>query len=340
MLAFASHGGSSLSDQLVPAGSVFYLARSLGAPAWFFDRTMLHSSDRPPSAITVAQFFQILRNLRANLGLPDAHLGRYREARLPVSGGLALALQNAPSLGDALAFFADYSSRAFPFLRYELIDDADALSVGITPIVENDVTPLILENGLSVVYRFMMHFIGRALPETVIDLTHAPLFAIADYDRFFDGQVRFQQDSNAITVPGDVGRLTTLDANPRLWLLGRQQAESDLADLGRQNARQAILSILRDQLQPGCRPITIDQTATLMGTSARTLARKLAREGVCYQEIVDLLQKERAQIALAEPGFNAARASELLGFADQSSFGRSYRRWFGVSPSRHLRTSQ
>ena len=73
--------------------------------------------------------------------------------------------------------------------------------------------------------------------------------------------------------------------------------------------------------------------AYCMGLRKRTMQRRLLAESTTFQEQLDRVRSELAISYLQEAQFSLTDISELLGFAESSVFTRSFRRWFGVTPS-------
>ncbi len=78
---------------------------------------------------------------------------------------------------------------------------------------------------------------------------------------------------------------------------------------------------------------TVEEIAPLFAISSRTLIRRLKDAGTSYQSLRDDILKRQATIYLDAMTVEAAAIS--LGFADTSSFRRTFKRWFGVNPSEH-----
>ena len=76
--------------------------------------------------------------------------------------------------------------------------------------------------------------------------------------------------------------------------------------------------------------------AKKLGMSERTLARRLAEEGVTFIEVLQQLKASLASRYLEDEGMPISRIAWLLGFEDASSFSHACRRWTGKSP-RELR---
>ncbi len=79
---------------------------------------------------------------------------------------------------------------------------------------------------------------------------------------------------------------------------------------------------------------TARRVASALGMSERTFARRLQAEGMSFRQLVDDLRREMARSYLDNPDLTLAQVAYLLGYADQSAFSNSFRRWTGQSPRR------
>ncbi len=77
---------------------------------------------------------------------------------------------------------------------------------------------------------------------------------------------------------------------------------------------------------------TINQVASNMNLSVRTLQRKLESEGYSYKALLEQLRKELALTYLKKPDLSISEISWLLNYADSSAFTRSFKRWTGKTP--------
>ena len=69
--------------------------------------------------------------------------------------------------------------------------------------------------------------------------------------------------------------------------------------------------------------------------STRSLQRRLKEEGPVYQELMDETRRGLAFKYIAEPQLTLAEITYLLGFSDQSHFGKAFRRWTGSGPQQY-----
>ena len=79
--------------------------------------------------------------------------------------------------------------------------------------------------------------------------------------------------------------------------------------------------------------------AKKLGMSERTLARRLAEEGVTFIEIVQQLKATLARHYLEEETMPISKIAWLLGFEESSSFSHACKRWTGKTP-RELRGTE
>ena len=71
--------------------------------------------------------------------------------------------------------------------------------------------------------------------------------------------------------------------------------------------------------------------------SPRTLQRRLKEHGVVFNQVVDDMRFRAAKSYLAQDDIAASEVAYLLGFAEQSSFNRAFKRWSGQTPTEYRR---
>ncbi len=77
---------------------------------------------------------------------------------------------------------------------------------------------------------------------------------------------------------------------------------------------------------------SFEELTGLLGMSARTLRRRLEKEGTSYQRIKDNARRDRAISMLSRDGLTVSEVAEQVGFSDPSAFHRSFKKWTGQSP--------
>lgn len=95
--------------------------------------------------------------------------------------------------------------------------------------------------------------------------------------------------------------------------------------------------LLRPYLSDGYPSATL--AASLMGTSVRTLYRRLSEASLTYRKVIDELRFSEAKELLQSTEDKITGISEAVGFDDPTHFARMFRRIGGLSP-REFRKAQ
>lgn len=77
---------------------------------------------------------------------------------------------------------------------------------------------------------------------------------------------------------------------------------------------------------------SFEELTRLLNMSARTLRRRLEKEGTSYQRIKDNARRDVAITLLSREGRTVSEVAEQVGFSDPSAFHRSFKKWTGQPP--------
>ena len=81
-----------------------------------------------------------------------------------------------------------------------------------------------------------------------------------------------------------------------------------------------------------CEMPSFEGLTGLLNMSARTLRRRLEKEGTSYQRINDNARRDVAISLLSKDQLTVSNVAEQVGFSDPSAFHRSFKKWTGQSP--------
>ena len=79
---------------------------------------------------------------------------------------------------------------------------------------------------------------------------------------------------------------------------------------------------------------TMRRVASAAGTSTRTLQRQLEAEGTSFSDLLAETKRSEALKRLQTDTVSITAIANDLGYFDQATFTRAFRRWAGISPSR------
>jgi AraC-like DNA-binding protein len=85
---------------------------------------------------------------------------------------------------------------------------------------------------------------------------------------------------------------------------------------------------------------SLENAASELGMSGRTMRRKLKDDGTSYQQELDFVRQKFAREYFARGGDSVTELAHLLGFADSSAFAKAFRRWTSMSPKEYMASIQ
>jgi AraC-like DNA-binding protein len=92
----------------------------------------------------------------------------------------------------------------------------------------------------------------------------------------------------------------------------------------------AITAVMALALQEGAP--RLEWVSAKLGTTPRTLQRKLAQAGTAYHAVLEDLLRERSTSLVAHTHTPITDIALELGYSDPAHFTRAFRRWTGTSP--------
>jgi AraC-like DNA-binding protein len=158
---------------------------------------------------------------------------------------------------------------------------------------------------------------------------HAAPTDIRAHRAHFGPGLVFGAARTEVVLPRLVMELPLVTASPALTELVERHIRTLVEPAQSEGAR--LKAALLAELERGS-DITVGSVAKRMGTSPRTLHRRLAEEGTTFQRMLDETRREIADDLLALPGARIKDVSYTLGFSDPRAFRRAFQRWTGRSP--------
>jgi AraC-like DNA-binding protein len=83
--------------------------------------------------------------------------------------------------------------------------------------------------------------------------------------------------------------------------------------------------------------VSVEFIASTIGTSARTLQRRLAEHDTSFSRLLQAVRFRNSQRLLRDPGMPLTEIAKRLGYTDLANFMRAFKRWAGVGPSEFRR---
>jgi AraC-like DNA-binding protein len=238
--------------------------------------------------------------------------------------------RSAPTLGDSLTQWVRYLGILDDAVEVALVDLGETSALRV--IVESEApAPASHELCFALVVKQAREVSTVRVEPIEIRFTHRePRGQRARYRAFFDADVRFDAQHTELVLPRHALDAPLRTSDPNLLALlvptaeAKRERPSTEPPLTGQVRRALRAALSHDDAQ-------LEAVARRLGTTGRSLQRRLADEGASFQSLRDETRRALADRYLSE-GLSVAEISFLLGFSEPSAFFRAFKRWTGLTP--------
>ena len=273
---------------------------------------LIEQSEHPLFGLYSARFIQPDRfTILGQIGLNSDNFAQALKQAMPLEklvGDMGITELREHPLGLKMVWHCQYSH---PLVIPHLIDNVLASWVNFA--------------------RFLMEDSQSSAVEVKLQRPQPNLQETKEYQTLFGCPVLFEQSENAILIDrnlltrplpsGDNRRLPRLMAN----------AQRRLEHMGSGDQLQLSAARVIRQLLPQGK-MNRERVASQLHLTGRTLQRKLLKQGVSYQTLVDNIRHEMADYWLTCSELSTSEIAVELGFSDVRGFFRAYKTWSGHPP--------
>jgi AraC-like DNA-binding protein len=253
---------------------------------------------------------------------------------------LGYVMLNSPTLGEAIGRILRYHSIWTDGAAYSLEVKGDVARLGYRYVnLEGDACRHDCEMTLGITLRFARLATGVDWSPLEVSFAHAEPADTSEHRRIFRSPLHFSRPANQIAFDRALLSLKMEEADPALCAVLDRHAEELLTKFpGRGGFAAEVRALLFEALNGG--DASLETISQQLGTSPRTLQRKLKDEGATHQVLLDELRRDLSKRYLSEPQMAICEVAYLLGFSEPSAFHRAFRRWTGVTPREYRRSAQ
>ncbi|MGI9316346.1 MAG: AraC family transcriptional regulator [bacterium] len=284
---------------------------------------------------------QIYRNALAIADLDDLGLSVGAQLQLSTHGPLGVAAFSGPDLRAALRLFAKYSQTRADFFNVSISDHPEGMRVSFSETLDlDDLRAFILETALIGLFSSIAFFVGIGQFKGRVKFSYSKPSYWQKYHNYFGDTIVFNQTTTEIIVSDSILATPSPVADPIMHQEAVAICEKQLQEITGDEAATPELStqetITKLILENPGSIWTLKEVAAKLHISSRTLIRKLESEGTKFQIVRDELAKKQAANYLSDVNLSVESVGYLMGFSDVSSFRRSFKRWFGETPSQYI----
>lgn len=181
------------------------------------------------------------------------------------------------------------------------------------------------------------HFIDRGIQTDWLEIAHPEPGYANEYRKLFGGSVYFGCGVTRMAFDSKHLGHPIPHRNPYVYSAVLQQVNAVLARLQtRKTFGKKIRRLISRQMATD--KIDADTLAKQCHMSRQTLYRKLKKEGLTFQELVEQVRRDKAMRYVADDHYALGEIAFLLGFSELSAFSRAFKRWTGVAPAQFRAT--
>lgn len=248
-------------------------------------------------------------------------------------GLLYYVMASSQTLGDALKRVARYSQTTNEALVVQY-QEQTRLTINLSYSgVPRHSDRHQIEFCMFAVLRICRVLTGQNLVPQYFWFRHHRSVTNSEMTRFVATAVEFGATADEFALNANARELPLIHADPYLNSLLLKNCEAALA-IRRDNTNQMRTRVENaiSSLLPHGR-VLVEDIARSLRMSERTLARKLADEGLNFTEILQQLRRDLAVRYLDDPKLQISKIAWLLGFNEVSAFTHTFKRWTGKTPS-------
>lgn len=271
---------------------------------------------------------RLLEASAAAAGVDDFGLRLAERRGLSNLGPVALVVREQATVGAAMEAIARYIHVHSESLRIRIERHGDMVAIVPTLLLAR-ATPArqSVELTIGVAYRILSAFLGPGWRPLDVHFVHPTPRNREIYRRFFDCNVAFSAELDAILCPAsDMERpMPAADAS----MVRYAQIYLDTIAARSPDLDGKVRELVAVLLPTG--RCSIECVAEHLGCDRRTVHRRLAAYGATFSDIVDTRRAELVMRLIEDRSRSLPAVAELLGFSAQSALARWFRERFGCS---------
>ncbi|MBL4797149.1 MAG: AraC family transcriptional regulator [Oleispira sp.] len=253
---------------------------------------------------------------------------------------IAFTMLSSKTLGSAIDKILKYQrlisdGGAFSLTKQHAVIDHSKAAKEVSSLIyrptENDFSYHQIDAVIAAVVSFIRWLLGRDRLILEVHLQHDKQQGLSLYQDYYQAPVLFEQADNSLLFDSKLLAERLPGYDPNLAAMHEQMADSQLKRL----LEPSIIAQVQAQLMASDADVSRDKIAQKMAMSGRSLQRKLQQEESSFQQLFDEFRHQRSLLFLQDKHLSLTDIAQKLGFAENSTFYRAFKRWQGITPGEY-----
>lgn len=252
---------------------------------------------------------------------------------------LFMLIQNASDIKSAIEKGCQYFNLLNDIITPAFSMNQNTASITIRLHTSDFKTSRHIFEGLLAAYSSLLYRLSEnKIQFQKVSFVHARPENISEHQRIFHAPLYFNEPENKLVFSAEYLdlpiELSDREVFETLELLA-QKLQERLYTYGPWSEK---VSKIMMNLLKGEKP-EIESIAGRLAISPRHLQNHLKNEGITYRALLDNVRKEKAIYFLKNTNVSINEIAYLLGYSEQSSFNKAFKRWLNLTP-REIRSQR
>lgn len=286
---------------------------------------------QPEQTLSHSAFLSILSDARDVSGLQHIGLLIAERQSMSILGPLGFAIAQAPNIREAINELNQFIHLHNTGISARLVTDGGVAMWRLEVLLVNRPGVRQQEDlAVSIGVGILRSLLGRDWSPELVTLQRRAPMNTAPYRQAFRCPVEFEAEHNQVVFDYSLLETPIAQSNSQLHAI----LSGHLRDLdagGKLDFATEVQQIILHAMKGG--ECTLPRIAQMMGTSQRTLQRRLSAENRSFRDELETVRSRVAMRYLEDTAIPLTSISMTLGYSDLAAFSHAFRRMTGISPS-------
>jgi len=304
---------------------------------------LLHQSEMNPEVLHIPEARYAVEHVRTLWNLIIKATGDNligfkvgKEIQAATMHGVGLAIMASSCLAQVLELMSVYCKIISTTMELKLQEDHSGTTATFHTLEGSEPKHAACIALLTFVYRQSCQLVQHKVKPEFVNLTINDQInnsQLNELDTYFNASVNLGSEVDSIRFSYSDLIEPYASSNPELLKLNEQIAIEYITKIDHNDICNAV-NVQINHILPHNIP-TLDQVASNLNLSPRTLQRKLKLANSSFENLLDNTKKQLANDLLAHSEDSISEIGFILGFSDASNFNRACQRWFNCSPTKY-----